>query len=766
MTQYSSKRVLLLSVCCFFLALAFRLSDIESATIQPDELHWELRSKEFVTRLKSRNFTDLTTHLTHPGVLPAVAMGSAQMLASRFNETFNLKPFDPYYIDSLMASRLSNAIISSLIGPLILLGSYRFIGLAPAALASFLMSLDPHHIGLSRMAHLDSMLTIFVMATIFLFIAAVIEKSTAKKIAAGFFWGLSILTKPTAVTLLIGLAFYKPLRNYLLRHKKRYGEVSLFSFSDLAFIAIGHLVLALGYTRLWHHNSDYRLRLHIRSSLADFLYSLGIALQHNFAAIFAIAVIILLSAIVSWQKRDISSSLCRASAPLIFLISIFLLLLSLVPQVFENLARFWTWVFGLSGDKHRAYGEVWEPPTHGYFSLLLSEIPSLTVIGFFLGLGFLIGLCRSFCSRRKRERLAFYIFQLLLTLSWTSVLAISQKQAFRYIMPVIPCVYLISAYGLCSLFAASLLKLDRLHKFLFHRIHFKLLPMYCVLLVSFQGIRDLKWSPDYFLYFNAISGGLPAALKRLHSFPASGVSQALRFLEQNAKAWNGDKVAVTAGGDLQITKYAYSRLQSADKQRLSIEPPDDSLSADYLILFREFRHLYKNATWQQVITTVPIFSHKVHGVSLLDVYEIPPFDFSKPFSFNLTKAGHLTGGRSSIRKRDDALYATPQKHMRGFLMYGLRPKLLPGYYEANFSIMLPPEAEISSTLTPERYAVRLEFGHCQRIVTLGELSKTTPKDFFLGCEVEKPARAQLRVYWFGNIPLTITHVSVKKVFVS
>ena len=110
---------------------------------KPDEVHWVARSAEFVKRLKAGNLKNLTTHLTHPGVPPSVVMGAAQAAAGRYNTRLGLTHGDSWYIDKLNASRSANAVVSALISPILLIGSFSIIGFAPAVLAAFLIAFDP-----------------------------------------------------------------------------------------------------------------------------------------------------------------------------------------------------------------------------------------------------------------------------------------------------------------------------------------------------------------------------------------------------------------------------------------------------------------------------------------------------------------------------------------------------------------------------------------------------------------------------------------------
>ena len=186
-----------------------------------------------------------------------------------------------------------------------------------------------------------------------------------------------------------------------------------------------------------------------------------------------------------------------------------LLSLAMLPQVFENLIRFFTWVLGLTGEKHKAYGLLWNPPEYGYISLYLSELPSEILIGFAAGCCYIAKLVSNTASRRNIDRLSFYVLMLLAVLVWSSLLNYTAKQTLRYVMPVIPELYIVSAYGFCKLFSSLKLRIisvSRRSAAFFGSV--RLRWSYVALLLIIQGGVALSWSPDYNLYFNRLSGGL------------------------------------------------------------------------------------------------------------------------------------------------------------------------------------------------------------------------------------------------------------------
>ena len=224
----------------------------------------------------------------------------------------------------------------------------------------------------------------------------------------------------------------------------------------------------------------------------------------------------------------------------------------------------------LTGEKHKAYGLLWDKPDYGYISLYLSELPSIILIGFAVGCSYIAKLAFNTASKRNIDRLSFYVLMLLAVLVWSSLLNYASKQTLRYVMPVIPELYIVSAYGFCKLFSSLKLRIIGMWKTSGALIG-SVRPRwgYVALLLIIQGGVALSWSPDYNLYFNTISGGLAAASQTNRSFPIAGVNEALTFLHSKGVGWDSENVHVVVLGDPQVPSFAYYRMYSDEERRLN-----------------------------------------------------------------------------------------------------------------------------------------------------------------------------------------------------
>ncbi|MCB0359452.1 MAG: phospholipid carrier-dependent glycosyltransferase, partial [Bdellovibrionales bacterium] len=181
--------ILLLALFCYIVALVPRLYDVESRIMQADEEHWIERSADVIRNIEAHKWSVVTSHLSQPGLPPALAMALGQAVADVYNSKRDREWGDPGYIDRLRASRSANAILSSAVAPVVYVGALSVIGQGPALLAALLLALDPHHISISRLAHVDGGLTLLATLALFLYLAAERRRSFRIKMLAAVVWG-------------------------------------------------------------------------------------------------------------------------------------------------------------------------------------------------------------------------------------------------------------------------------------------------------------------------------------------------------------------------------------------------------------------------------------------------------------------------------------------------------------------------------------------------------------------------------------------------
>ena len=149
----------------FLLALAPRIVGIVQQDPQGDELFWNERSSVLLTKLLDGQVSEATSHLGHPGIPAASAMALAKFVNSKLPHKLQT--------DELAAARIGNAILSAFISPCVFLALLPIAGWAIAFIASVFLALDVQHIAISRIAHVDSSFSIFVILCLGFYFKAV-----------------------------------------------------------------------------------------------------------------------------------------------------------------------------------------------------------------------------------------------------------------------------------------------------------------------------------------------------------------------------------------------------------------------------------------------------------------------------------------------------------------------------------------------------------------------------------------------------------------
>jgi 4-amino-4-deoxy-L-arabinose transferase-like glycosyltransferase len=431
------KLKIVIAILLYCLALVLRLNGVFYDEPQTDEYLWLKRSKGVIIRLESEPLR-ATTHLGHPGIVPALIMAASEVLVPRVisaDSNIGRQLHKPLY-----SARVACAIIASLAVPILFFGFFALIGFEASLLAALLLLFDPRFIGLSRIAHLDAVLLVLCLISVVAYIHSELKRSTKLKLTAGIFWGLAIATKPTAVALIFVFIIFKAIRAASFRDWQQLR----IRWSDIWAVVVGHLVMAAIYTRLWLHNSDYRERLKITFPLATDVYRLGRFFQEHYFFSIIISLFLLALCICAARKLRSAPQLVESRFSLYLLALIGFLTLSIIPQVIENFMRFWKWTSGLSSQVHHSFNKVLPPPEGGYWLEFLSVLPELTLFGVFVSI--LLLLVGTFKVNLKKYQ--YYFLAGAWIVIWLSLLSVSSKQSWRYAIPIMPAVAILAAGGL------------------------------------------------------------------------------------------------------------------------------------------------------------------------------------------------------------------------------------------------------------------------------------------------------------------------------
>lgn len=726
------KVTLAVLVGLFLISLLARLPGILTSAPQPDERHWVSRSAEVNKRLLHKPW-ELTTHLGHPGIIPALSMALGQDIAKRINIYRGKEKGEPGYIYLLHASRVANAIISSFLASVVFLIGISLVSWQVAFLAAILVALDPLLSGFSAWAHLDTILTLLVTLTTLTYVTSVQRNSLILKLLAGVFWGLSIATKPTAAMLIPGFLLYRTLR-YIGFLKKPKGErVTLLDWSDVGTLVLGQVVFCSIYTRLWTHLSDYKVRLDIHSRLADSLWHTGQILQQH-ALIFLMIMLVLVGLAVFLFRQKHSKVYNHLAIALSYLVFICLSVL-LFPQVLENLIRFWTWVSGLSHTAHTAYGVEWANPRFGYLGLMFSRMPTLALLG--IGI-FAIYLIVDLWRDKFNEEQALNLFLAIVPLAFLAFLNTSNKQTWRYALPIVPLLYLMAAIGYTRIIK---LTAQASHK----------CAALISLLIIFQLYNLCSWLPYQSIFFNSLGGGLAQAVAEKHLLPIQGQTEVLNYLTERSKIAK-QTIYVNVIGDTSSLEYSaiIENLRLGWDLKLGFFEPS---SSDYVVTFSEALSQETSPAWQEILRGKPDYLFQVKGVTMARVYAVPLQ--SGPLKITARRTFHHTGDVIQDHELHSILVARPNKDKAGHIMFNDGVRLKKGSYNMHINIGLNNHFDTK----PNLQAVRVEF------------NKDCIKDFLasdiLGqrldftCNLATDTRIFPRIYWYGLAPIIYSGIEIK-----
>lgn len=749
--QRSLTSVVFISIALYCLGLGPRLADLRERVIQPDEVHWVLRADDLVQRLKARNYSVVTSNINHPGIPPALIMAASQIAGQKLAARSSGGAVDHSNYDPLLASRAGVTAAACLIFPLLFILARPIIGEAAAGLAAALLAIDPNYIYHSQMAHLDAVLAIFVLLTVFTYLRADWERSLRLKLLSGLFWGCALATKPTSAVVVIALVLFQFLRARGLI-ERRAPQWRFIGWSDAAAVGAAHLVLIGTYTKLWHTNSSYVWRVGIHSAAADFLYQGGMVLRDYWglcAAAGLLAVVLLFSACSSASRAEkqwpIAAHVKLAAGVLCLLFSLW----PLRPAIYENTLLYWLWAFGLSGETHRGYGYTWTPPPGGYFGLLVRELPLLTLIGAALSVLWLVDFFKRGRPADEERPAQLISYAMLLTLLWLALLGVSSKQNVRYILSCYPWIYICAAVGLTAAVRWALQRLGAKNQAC-------AVGVLGVLFVI-QSLSVLAWRPHYGLFRNSLSGGLAHAVAREEAVPPAGIREAVDFLRAKS-AQHGNDLRVMLLGDEFTAKKTEMLFHKERKSKLHFIGASAIGNAEFVLVFPAFQRVWQS--WRAEhpeLEFKEVFSYSFRGAKLVRIYEVPLPDYSRPLEINIKRSPKHTGYH---RRYGDGgpwtAVGIPGENKKGYLMHGQFFRFAPGTYSITFPLGLPFGSNFDLSSEPEKAVAKLEVSKkCARIVRRGELSAGAMSGITLSCSPDRYVRAHVRVYWWGTTPLAV-----------
>lgn len=220
--------------------------------VTDDERLWLARSANFYQALASGNFA-ATYQREHPGVTvmwagtaaflwryPAYAQDAPGQLGWRVDEIGPLlRAHGHIPMDLLAAGRLVLAVAITVVFVLSFIYAARLFGTWPAVFGLFLVAFDPFHIALSRLLHVDALLSSLMLLSLLALLYALQHDSRPALLLSAGAAGLAALTKVPGLFLIpfAGLLFLWQYREDRRAHR-----------DDAAATLVQHVVIWVGVT--------------------------------------------------------------------------------------------------------------------------------------------------------------------------------------------------------------------------------------------------------------------------------------------------------------------------------------------------------------------------------------------------------------------------------------------------------------------------------------------------------------------------------------
>lgn len=769
----------------FVVTVIIRLNGITTLEPQADEVHWHGRAFQIVESLRTGVYSYATSHLGHPGIFPAGLMGAGEWVGDQLNKHRGLVEGGPGFIHHLHSSRIPVVFFSSFAVPLLFLFLYRVTDLLTALLAALLLVSFPAHSFVSRMAHLDGSLTVIVMLTAMSYRRGVKSGKVSYLLLSALCFGMALATKPTALGLIPALYLWSRFATDQYSSDEAKVAPALWARllprrEEIWILVLAQISFAAVFTRFWAHESVYFLEVVPNLPLADIVYQ-SFSEVHETGALGVILIVFLLLAGVychNWQNESRKIDF-RLLAHAIWILATLLALGGLWPAIPENICRYWVRVLMLPGVAHESYGEVINSGYSGYLHLLVTETPLLII------LGVLVTFVSSTCRWIHRERVPEWLkFSTLISICWIAMMSSSGKQTFRYVMPVIPFIVAIGAFGVVSFSRQGATRLMKLFdnggfrklgiadEGIFSRIvstlltPSRLMACLCAILLVPHLILSPVFSSNQpqgrYLNFLANNSLLLSNRNRTSAFV--DVDKAIFWLHQQALR-EGRELWVNVAGDVSVASLVY-HLQVKEKSLLRFRSSPWATGAEYALVFSGFHERMETTSAKELFFATRVYANYYNGQITTTVYRLARPSKTHPIDLEAYSAQKETGDAVELsedlkiagRLTRRLVRARTSRDKRGLLWFGQFVPSDPGKIKAQFYLRLFGGEKISLPETTPVINISIS-RNCSRQVSISEITDlNTP--VVLECENSEFKVYHPQVIWYGGVSLEIAMIRV------
>ena len=747
-----NRQAILLGIFITIIAGVPRLCDLGGHSLGPDELLWMERGKKSVEALYEREFKKATRPFGHPGEVPGVLIGTSYVLLGRGSSwhSYNL-------IDPIVAARLPIALLGTATCLLLFIIGRACFGEAVSFWAAVFLSLYPSHIALSRVAHVDSTLTMFFTSSLLCYYVYAGRRAIRWKIASAIFWAFALLSKSPAFILPIILVAWKAC----LRIWDRRRQVRFLELSDLGWLGLGLGLYFSLYTKLWYdpaelhwiEYSSHLPRAHLLSVAIEMISAFPwLVIAGCLAVVFALTRAAEKLRGGAWRPL---AGRIRVIVAAILLIALCLAFIKVFEKPLINQVNLASKVYAVGQEGHLKYWMgrvVSRPPVWFYPFMFIISTPPLMLFFLVCGIVIACGACR-----RREDGWEGYLLCLITPAVFIAIMSRGHKMGFRYIDPVIPFV--------CILAAAGLMGLDDLLTRVWGlgrsaAISRAIRAVMAVVVVGSLAAPLWAIFPDCDLYFNFLTGG-PAGAAGLFSIGwGEGAKQAVEYIRAHARE---DDSIYTLGLSSEFRFYWEREGVPAPCNVVinQARPPH----VDWLVI--PLSHRLKRLEMQtlRLADRLPR-EHSVTmcGVDFADIYHLDDRPLTESHSYeaadlktdarNVVRDPGAVNGRAVLGRA-----VTP----RGMLIHGPYARYGPGRWKAVFRVRRghvagdAPVASLSVT--------GISAGDRLNSVELGARGALGPgvyEEIPLEFSIDRARRLQFCVISYGMCDLWVDRISLEK----
>ena len=721
-----------------------RLHNLSGSSLNSDELLWMQRGTHIIEMLKQGEFIRATETLGHPGVPVALLVGCSYTWLGQDVSTDGTG-----MMDGVSAARLPLAVLGILTCVFLFLLARRIWSTSVALPAALFLALDPIHVGLSRLAHLDCALTFFFMLSFLSYVVGELDKDRRWKVAAGCFLGLSILTKAPGYTLPLILLIWKAI----VWLRRAPGRGAVVTPGDVVVVLIGYAIYMIGFTRTWlDPDTIYWIRYGQGSPVYDGVRAVCRLLQRvpvtETVVILLVAVRLLL-----WRRSGNNRNLRELYMPSgtawawAGAGALVLLVFRLCPNAVSNTVILLLRVadMGVSGESALdgiPMGGIHAPWTF-YGWLFLVRFSELLVPAALLGIG--ASICTFISDRRKA---AAVIAPLVAAIGFMAIMSPGRRVAMRYILPAVPFIAVLGGMGLATVLDI----LGRLKCRGRSPLGKTALNTVGVLLIVGVHLPIMfVYYPNYYLYFNSFIGGPQKASERMIVGWGEGQKEAAEFLMSAA---SGKEINIAVLGETGTIKYYWKHAKPAPTAKGNIGTRALE-EADYVVLpLNVVQRNPRHSIVREVSANKPAHVVHLNGVDVTRIYrhDRELVDDTESYKASQKCIDWTTGKeeRDPVSEKKVRV-GRAERDAAGWLFRGPNRTYAPGKYVARFSVRVGPDAvgndiavldvatDGGDTILASRALAAMDFP-----------SKGEYEDFLLPFSIKQPAVMEFRAYYTGK----------------